>query len=441
MNVNVNAEADVEELEPAIARWVAGNRAAIVGLTADLIRFDTVNQVTDGSERDCQRFVASVLERLGLDTRLYSPEEAPGFRSHPAYFPGKTYAHRPNVAGRWRGSGSGAGKSLLFSSHADTAVVAPGWSSSPWEPYERDGRLYGLGSFDMKGGLAASMMAVRCLIELGVEPDGDVTVESVVDEEFGGANGTLAGRLMGYNADAAIIPEPTNEAICPATRGGALWRLTFRGKTGLSFSGETLINPLSDMGKFLVFLERFERDRGGGAGPAPWYGGDTSGLPAIATRAEAGDLTAALCDVGPERADLDIWVECYPGTTEEQLRRELIEGYTAMFPGAQVPEFAGMIRFLPGSAVPPEFPLLPLLEQEMRAVCGAEPEMRGAPFACDAFVFNLHSPTPAIVWGPSGANAHAVDEYVEVESLLRMTELYARTIVKWCGACGRKKGE
>lgn len=422
---------DIDCIEERISGWVTDNRSAIIGLVSDLIRFPTVNLVTDGTERECQEYIASVLGDMGLETNLYSPEDAPGFRSHPAYFPGKDYSGRPNVAGRWRGSKSG-GKSLLFSSHADTAVVAPGWSTSPWEPRESDGKLYGLGSFDMKGGLAASIMAVRCLINLGFCPDGDVLVESVVDEEFGGANGTLAGRLMGYNADAAIIPEPTNMAICPATRGGALWRVTFRGKTGLSFSGETLVNPLYDAGKFLVFLERFEQENSRVPGPAPWYG-ETSGLPVIATRAEAGDLSAALCDVGPERCDLDIWVECYPGTTEEQLMRQLVGGYAAMFEGAQLPEFNKMIRFLPGSEVAPDFPLLPLLAKEIKELCGDEPVMKGAPFACDAFMFNLHSPTPAVVLGPSGANAHAADEYVEVDSLLRLTELYARIIVKWCG--------
>ncbi|MEF3302009.1 M20 family metallopeptidase [Paenibacillus sp. GYB003] len=404
-----------------------------------MIRFNTVNLVTDGTERECQTFVAGVMEQIGLETRLYSPEEAPGFRGHPAYFPGKTYALRPNAAGRWRGRGGG--RSLLFSSHTDTAVAAPGWTGSPWEPRVADGRLYGLGAFDMKGGLAASIMAVSCLRELGLRLAGDVTIESVVDEEFGGANGTLAGRLMGYNADAAIIPEPTNMAVCPATRGGALWRLTFRGKTGLAFSGETLHNPLYDVGKFLVFLERFERQKSGVPGPAPWYSGDTSGLPAIPARAAAGDLSAALCDVGPESAELDIWVECYPRTTEEQLRLELTERFAAMFPEAQMPEFRKMIRFLPGSELPPDFPLLSVIGTEAADVCGAAPDVRGAPFACDAFVFNLHSPTPAVVLGPSGANAHAADEYVEVESLLRLTELYARTIVEWCGISDIREGE
>ena len=422
----------MEQLYGRISQWVKDHRQAIVGLTADLVRYNTVNLVTDGTERDCQLFVARTLKGMGLDTNVYSPEEAPGFRTHPAYFPGKDYSARPNVAGRWKGNGTG--KSLLFSSHIDTAVVAPGWPGSPWEAYESEGKLFGLGAFDMKGGLAASVMAVRCLIELGLEPAGDVIVESVVDEEFGGANGTLAGRLMGYRADAAIIPEPTNLAICPATRGGALWRLVFRGKTGLAFSGEKLVNPLYDAGKFLVFLERYERERAGKAGPLPWYG-SASELPIIPTRAAAGDLQAELCDVGPEVCELDVWVECYPGVTEEQLKQELIDGYRAMFgEEAAVPEFRKMIRFLPGSQVPPEFPLLGVLKDESAAVTGKEPNVQGAPFACDAFMFNLHSPAPAVVLGPAGANAHAAGEYVEIDSLLQLTEIYARTIVNWCGA-------
>lgn len=426
-------------LEESISEWVNANRDELLELAAELIRFPTVNLVTDGTEKESQHFIASVMENMKLECTLYSPETAPGFRGHPAYYPGKDYSDRPNVAGRWQGSGGG--RSLLFSSHIDTAVVAPGWSASPWEPYVKDGRLYGLGSFDMKGGLAASIMAVRCLQALGLRPRGDVIIESVVDEEFGGANGTLAGRLMGFETDAAIIPEPTNLAVCPATRGGALWRVTFRGKTGLSFSGETLINPLYDAGKFLVFLEQFEKERGRVAGPAPWY--DTMPeLPVIVTRAAAGDLSAALCDVGPEQCDLDLWVECHPGTTEDQLREEIISGYVRRYgENAAVPEFRKVIRFLPGSQLPPDFPLLPVLTEEIRKVTGREPVMQGAPFACDAFMFNLYSGTPAVVLGPSGANAHAADEYVEIDSLLRLTEVYARAIVRWCGISNTSEEE
>ncbi|WJH36994.1 hypothetical protein N6H14_15705 [Paenibacillus sp. CC-CFT747] len=138
------------EVTQQIAGWVAGQRNRIVELTAQLVSHPTVNQVTDGTEGECQRVLQVLFEGMGLETRLYSPEEAPGFRSHPAYFPGKDYTRRPNVAGVWKGQGKG--RSLLFSSHIDTAVVAPGWPASPWEPRVEQERVYGLGSFDMKGG-------------------------------------------------------------------------------------------------------------------------------------------------------------------------------------------------------------------------------------------------------------------------------------------------
>lgn len=427
--------------EECIRQWVNVNRERIVDQVGDLIKFDTVNQITTGKEKDSQVHIRGVLEALHMEVDLYSPEDVPGFREHPAYFPGKDYADRPNVIGTKKGIGGG--KSLVFSSHIDTAVVAPGWSRSPWEPWIDGDRLYGLGSFDMKGGLAASIMAVQCLNELGVKLQGDVLIESVVDEEFGGANGTLAGRIRGDNPDAAIVPEPTNLAVCPASKGGALWRITFRGTTGLSFSGETIVNPVYAASKFMSFLERFEQARSEQPGPAPWYENDRY-LPIVITRVEAGDMTAPLCDAGPTECHVDIWIECYPGTDEEQLKQELLDAFARdggkeIVSGPYAPTFSKMIRFLPGSELTPGHPLIGILADEVERTTGEKAAVQGAPFACDAFMFNLHSPTPAIVLGPKGANAHAPDEYVEISSLLQLVEVYALTIVKWCGAAEERQ--
>jgi acetylornithine deacetylase len=424
------------QLQEAIREWVEHHREDIVELVGALVRIPTVNEVTDAKEEAMQRLLAERLSAMGLETELYSPEEVPGFREHPAYYPGKDYTHRPNVAALWRGTGGG--RSLLFSSHADTAVVAPGWVHDPWTPRLEGDRLYGLGAFDMKGGLAASVLAVRCLQELGIRPEGDVWIESVVDEEFGGANGTIAGRAKGIHTDAVIVPEPTNLAVYPATRGGALWRVTFRGNTGLSFSGESMVNPAVSAAKFIVYLEQFAKERGSKPGPAPWYdrpGSYEAGLPAIVTRLEAGDMTAPLCDVGPVECHVDIWVECYPGVTEEELKAELCEGFRMAFPdaaGEDGPEFRKMIRFLPGAQVPETDPLLQLLIRQTQAATGDGCKVSGAPFACDSFVFNVHSSSPALIMGPSGANAHAPDEYVELISLMKLIEIYAGTIATWC---------
>lgn len=420
-----------------IGRWIERNREEILGLVSDLVRYDTVNRVTEGTEKECQTYLASVLrDKMGLSVDLFSPEDVEGFREHPAYYPGKDYTDRPNVVGVWKGSGGG--RSLLFSSHADTAPVAPDWTRDPWTPVVEDGKLYGLGTFDMKGGLAASVMAVRCLMELGIRPRGDVIIESVVDEEFGGANGTLACRVRGYEADAAIVPEPTNLAVCPATRGGALWRAIFRGSGGMSFSGETVYNPVYGAGAFIGFLEAFERERSSVPGPAPWYGHNLS-LPVTVTRVEAGDMKAALNDSGPVECLVDIWVECYPNVTEEDLLEELLDGYRSYLrknglDHHVMPEVRKVIRFLPGSEVPEDFPLIGLLAGEVARATGESAVIQGAPFACDAFMFNVHSTTPAVILGPTGGNAHAPEEYIEIPAFFQLVEIYARAIVEWCGA-------
>lgn len=420
----------------SIRDWIASHRGLMVETLSALVRHDTVNRVTDGTERECQRTLFEMMREMGLAAQIYSPEDVPGFREHPAYYPGKDYRDRPNVAAEWKGTGGG--RSLLFSSHIDTAAIAPGWTTDPHEPLVADGRLYGLGAYDMKGGLAASLLAVRCLMELGIRLQGDVWIESVVDEEFGGANGTVAGRARGIAADAVIIPEPTNLALYPATRGGALWRVTFRGTTGLSFSGETMRNPANDAARFIVFLEQYERERAQKAGPAPWYSDRREALPIIVTRLAAGDLDAPLCDVGPVECHVDIWAECYPGVAEDQLREELLAGYARFCGGSSgqasaPPEFTRMIRFLPGSTVAPDTPLIPLLAGAIEAVMRRKAEVTGAPFACDAFVFNEYGGPPALVLGPSGGNAHAPDEFVDLDSLAVLIEIYASAMLRWCG--------
>ncbi|MCQ6560668.1 M20 family metallopeptidase [Paenibacillus mendelii] len=422
-----------------IREWVQRNRGRMTELLSELVSFNTVNKVVSGTEKECQERLLGMMQELGLEAELYNPEEVPGFHAHPAYYSGKNYNDRPNLSAVWAGGGAGAaGKSLLFSSHIDTAAAAPDWPADPFTPRIEGNKLYGLGSFDMKGGLVASMMAVRCLMELNIRLKGDVLIESVVDEEFGGANGTVAGRARGIHADAVIIPEPTNLALYPAARGGALWRVTFRGTTGLSFSGETIENPATAAARFIVFLEALEKERAGQAGPAPWFSDRKDHLPIIVTRLEAGDLNSPLCDVGPVVCYVDIWVECYPGVTEEELRNELLQGYErscgrTFEEGLGRPSFEKMIRFLPGSSVDPECPLIPLLAEEIEAATGRKAEVKGAPFACDAFVFNEYGSGPALILGPSGSNAHAPDEYVDLDSLALLIEIYASAMIRWCG--------
>ena len=126
---------------------------------------------------------------------------------------------------------SGGGKSVLFSGHMDVVPPYP----LPWslhEPYDtalEGEKLFGRGTVDMKGGLLAAFLAIRFLKQSGFCPKGDILFESVVDEEYAGANGTLAGRVRGDQADFAIIPEGTGMKICPICFGAKLIKIAIHG--------------------------------------------------------------------------------------------------------------------------------------------------------------------------------------------------------------------
>ena len=137
-----------------------------------------------------------------------------------SWLEGRNYSEgRDNVVARWRGRGQG--RSLLLSGHTDVAPAeSEYWKGChPYKPVLKNGRLYGRGSADMKGGLTAMFWAMCILQDLGFQPGADILFESVVDEEFAGGNGTLAARLRGHNADLAMIQAPTRMEVCPRVWG------------------------------------------------------------------------------------------------------------------------------------------------------------------------------------------------------------------------------
>ena len=214
-----------------ISGYLVARRHRVVEIAADLIRIPSGNEAPRGYEWACQQYIATFLRRCGWSPNLYRPDNAPGIEAHGLYWPGRQYDDRPNVGARQ--SGHGGGRSLVLSGHIDTVPVG----AAPWtrEPFgaELDGdRLYGRGANDMKAGVAMNLFVVEALTDLGVRLCGDLIFESVVDEEFGGVNGTLAGRLMGFNADAAVITEPSFLRICPAQRGGRTVHVSFYAPNG-----------------------------------------------------------------------------------------------------------------------------------------------------------------------------------------------------------------
>jgi acetylornithine deacetylase len=419
-----------------ISDWVEGNRRDILDFNRTLVSIPSENHYPNGDEKDVQEVVEKSLQELGCETDTFIPTDVPGLTAHPAYLGGRNYEERPNVVGKKRGAGRG--RSIMFSGHMDTVPRGEDpWSVDPFSGAIKDGKQYGLGIFDMKGGMAAAMTALRALNELDLRLAGDLTIETVVDEEFGGANGTLACRLRGYEADVAIVPEPSNLAICPQNQGGSMFRISFAGKPGRSFSGEQLTNPVYAGARFLEIFRRYEEYHKRKK-PGSKFFADDPGLPAYVQGVRAGSGDLPLFDRVPSECAVDVWIQCDPETSEEELRQDFV-GFCEERAGRDEvlseirPRIEKLIRFLPGTGIPEDHEIIDVAARVAKQVYGDSLPVQGAPFACDSFVFNLYSNTPALIWGPKGGNAHAPDEYIEIEAFMNLVKAYTLTMVEWCG--------
>ncbi|MDF2723522.1 MAG: yodQ 1 [Paenibacillus sp.] len=427
-----------------IGAWMEANKAEASALASKLVQIYSVNHPPNGSEAEYQAYFADQLRALGADVSVYALDDVPGLKEHPAYMNTRNYAGRPNVHGQF--AGSGAGRSIVFSGHADTVYegVEP-WQDGPFSGTIRDGKLFGRGSYDMKGGMAAALEAVRCLQQLGIRLGGTVYIESVVDEEHGGANGTLAGRLMGINPDMAIIPEPTNLIPYPGHLGGGIWKAEFSGKSGIGFNGEELVSALDATVAFAMLINKFKVRLNELVPKHPLWSHTDRGIDAIVLSILSGDTKRELQEKLPADGKLNFWIEGYPGMTDKQILDMLQEFYESELPNFPIlakcrPVITPLIRYLSGSVMP-EGELTDQFIETVRStgatVMGREPgKNQGSPFACDGFMFNLHSPTPALVLGPSGANAHAADEQMDLDSYYTLIRWYAEIMVDWCGVEG-----
>lgn len=206
--------------------WIDGHRDDIVSLLSDLVKIPSINSYFDDDpkymhEGDVQRYLEKFLMDMGMETEMSTPNpaELKKYEGKPGYYADHKFEDRPNLYGVLKGTGGG--KSIMLNGHVDVVTRGGEWEHDPFSSDIVDGELYGRGSVDMKGGIAAMTMAIKAIKESGIELPGDIKFSTVVDEEAGGM-GTLAFVDRGYTADACIITEPTAMKIAPLCRG-ILW--------------------------------------------------------------------------------------------------------------------------------------------------------------------------------------------------------------------------
>jgi acetylornithine deacetylase len=361
--------------------------SSLTELAAELVAIDSVNPelVPGGAgEGELARFVAGWLTDAGLEVEV--EEVAPG---------------RPNVVGRARGSGGG--DTLLLNAHMDT--VGYEGMEAPLEPRVENGRLYGRGAYDMKGSLAAIMVAGAEAAQAGLR--GDVLVAAVVDEEVFSIGAEAAARR--YPADAAVVAEPTELRLVVAHKGFVWMEIETKGRAAHG--------SRPDLGKDAIV----------------GMGGVLTGLGALAEALLDNPLHPLLGN-GSVHASLisgGVELSTYPESCVLSLERRTVPGETIELVEGQVREIAD------GAEVRTTFVREPFEVREDEPVVQAVlrhaggPEVVGAPFWADSAVFAAAG-IPTVVFGPGGEGAHAQVEWVDLAELERCKDVYVAVARELC---------
>jgi acetylornithine deacetylase len=379
------------------------DRLYCLDVLASLVRINSINPtLVPGApgEAEIAEYVAGVLAALGLQVERHEP--APG---------------RVSVTGRLRGSGGG--RSLMLNGHYDTVDVVG--MAEPFSASVRGGRLYGRGSFDMKGAVAACIAAARALVESGPELRGDVVVAAVADEEYGSLG--TAGLVAAMRVDGAVVTEPTALRVCLAHKGYQWIEVETTGRAAHGSRFDLGIDANLRMGRFLARLEALERELRRRP-PHPLVGPPS--LHAATLRGGTGLSTyAASCRLEIERRTI-------PGETEASVKAEidaLLEQLRREDPDLAISARAFFVR--EPFEVSPTASIVAALEAAAGTVLGAPPARFGDTPWMDAALLSAAG-TETVVFGPSGAGAHAAEEWVELESVYRTAEVLAETARRYC---------
>lgn len=424
--------------EDQVAKTAAALHPRLVQTIKELVQIPSENTPPVGTELGCQQYVHERLRSLGLKAELYDLRSVPGLTEHPAFRHTRDYADRPNVAAVW--PGQGGGRSLLLSGHIDTVPRGTArWNYDPFGATIEGNRLYGLGSNDMKGGIAAMLVAVEALKEAGVKLRGDLLVETIVDEEFGGVNGTLAARLRGHNADAAIITEPSQLMICPAQTGGRTTHITLHADTGgILYEGAPLPTVNDQLHYLLGQIKDFAQQRQANAPVHALYADGPSPVPVWVTKIHSGGWGMQEPITLPTECRVEMYWQSMPGEELAAVEQEFFAWFEQAIAVradlfAVKPDISFPIDFLPGSSIDAEQAVVTQLSATFEQITGARPLVRGIGGPCDMFVFHRHFNTPALLFGPRGGNTHNPDEWVDLNSAQTTMETLAHFICQWCG--------
>lgn len=372
------------------------NRQEVTRILSDLVRIESVNPglVSGGSgEAAIARHVATFLRSAGLETHLQ--EVSPG---------------RFNALGILHGNGGG--RSLMLNGHLDTVGVEG--MEDPFSARVENGRLYGRGAQDMKGGLATAMAAVGTLAR-GPRLKGDVVLAAVADEE----NQSLGTRalLQEVRSDAAIVMEPTGLEVATAHKGFAWAEVETLGRAAHGSRPQEGVDAIVFMGRVLGGIERLQ-DRLASGPQHPLLGSGSIHASQIAGGQELSSY--------PARCRLSVERRLVPGEDAATLETELNSIVRRL--GRQDPHFRAQITVGYSAnplETPRESPLVARLAASVARVTGRAAVLGVQAFWTDAALLS-EAGIPSVLFGPGGEGLHSAVEYVRIDDVV----ICARALVE-----------
>lgn len=418
------------EIEKIVAQ-VEARKEELLDLLATLIRYETPSPPARNAQ-EAQQFVAGYLQELGFSVDQW-----------------EVYPNDPNVVGTLKGKQSNDYQSLIINGHIDVAEVdqdGQGWIHDPFDPVIKDGRMYGRGSADMKGGLAGAMFAIRLLKEAGVQLPGDLIFQSVVGEEVGEA-GTLQCCEKGYTSDFAVVVD-TSECHIQGQGGVITGWVTIKSPqtyhdatrrqmihAGGNIHGASAIEKMMLMIEGLQSLERH------------WavtksYPGFPAGMNTINPAVIEGGRHAAFV---ADECRLWITVHFYPDENHDDIAKEVEEHLLKValgdpWLGEHPPQFewggTSMIEergeIFPSLDIDPEWKGIQTLKKVHARHFESEPTVGMSSTVTDGGWLG-EAGIPTVIYGPGDLqNAHAVNESVSIEELVHFTKVMVNFIYDWC---------
>jgi len=406
----------------------------LVECLRDLVAFPSLG----GEETPVQEHVAAGMESDGLAVDRWEID-LDALRRHPAYTVEIERERALGVVGRLGAAERSAGPRLVLNAHAD--VVPAGeperWTRPAWDATVENGRVYGRGTADTKGGLACARFALRALRDAEVELAGSVLIQSVVGEEDGGM-GTLASIERGHVGDAAIVLEPTSLAVAPAQAGALNFRLTVPGRAAhgaLRAEGVSPLDAFLPVHRALLEFERVRNDRAGGALFADYelpfalcFGKLRSGIWAstVAESLVCEGRLGVRTDEDPEEARRSFTAVVEEAARSDPWLREhppRVEWWGAQYAPAHIPT---------------DHPIVSTMTGAFRSATGGDARVQGMPYGADMRLLVHQGGTPTVIFGPGDVrHAHAPDEFVLVSELEAAVRTLALAALSFCGGAAR----